>query len=122
MVSHDTSADRGLCVAPSGSLELCSSLRLWEQVKATAATPDKGPVILDLRQVDFVDSAGIATLVLMRKFLSQEGRCFFLLLSPGGQPDRVLKLGNFRTALNAVYSLDDLPEDTNSRACLTGEG
>jgi anti-sigma B factor antagonist len=81
------------------SLELlCNDKRL----------PGGGPttIIIDLEQVYFIDSAGLALLAdIQRRFM---GSCrLTLLVRAGSQTDRVLKLCQFDKILNVLHSLDE---------------
>ncbi|GAB4463372.1 MAG: hypothetical protein OHK0029_31930 [Armatimonadaceae bacterium] len=51
-------------------------------------------LILDLTQVEFLDSAGLALLVELRNRIKSDGS-LSLLVEKGSQPERVLKLGRF---------------------------
>ena len=81
--------------------------QLRESLLAAVNNSDKSPVIVDLSRVDFIDSAGLALLVEARKRLSPEGRALNVLLTPGRQPERVLKLGRFDRILTFTYAAGD---------------
>ena len=49
-----------------------------------------GDVIVDLRAVDFVDSAALMVLVSSYKKLKAVGRGFCTVCSPGSQPQRII--------------------------------
>ena len=91
-----------------GEVDLTTAPQLRESLMAAVNGAEKSPVIVDLSQVDFIDSAGLALLVEARKRLSPEGRVLHVLLTPGRQPERVLKLGRFDTIMTLAYSLNDL--------------
>jgi anti-anti-sigma factor len=67
----------------------------------------QGTVAVDIRQVPFIDSAGLALLVEIRKRFYDNCR-LALIIERGSQPERVLKLGRFDTFLKVVYTPDDL--------------
>lgn len=68
---------------------------------------DLGPVGVDLRNVHFIDSAGLALLVEMRK--THLDKCqLALVIAKGTQPERVLRLGRFDTFLRVVYSPEEI--------------
>ncbi len=100
---------KGVVVEAIGEVDLTTAPYLKEALMAVVTGPDKSSVIVDLSQVDFIDSAGLALLVEARKRLSPEGRSLNILLTPGRQPERVLKLGRFDTIMNLAYSLTELP-------------
>ena len=99
---------KGIVIESIGEIDLTTAPQLKEYLMAAVNSPEKPPVIVDLSQVDFIDSAGLALLVEARKKLSPEGRTLNVLLAPGRQPERVLKLGRFDTIMNLAYSLNDL--------------
>ena len=49
-----------------------------------------GEVVVDLRAVDFVDSAALMVLVSSYKALKSVGRGFCTVCSPGSQPQRII--------------------------------
>lgn len=100
--------NKGIIIEAIGEVDLTTAPQLKEFLMAAVNSPEKSPVIVDLCQVDFIDSAGLALLVEARKRLSPEGRTLNVLLTPGRQPERVLKLGRFDTIMNLAYSLSDL--------------
>jgi anti-sigma B factor antagonist len=62
-----------------------------------------GEVVLDFRQVGFLDSAGLKTLLDIRKQLSLQSRAMNLLLGAASQPDRVLHTTRVNTIITLVY-------------------
>jgi anti-sigma B factor antagonist len=101
--------EKGLLIQAIGEVDLTTAPSLRAPLMETVNAGGTGPVIVDLSQVDFIDSAGLALLVEARKKLAPAVRPLHVLLAPGRQPERVLKLGRFDTIMNLAYSLDDLP-------------
>ncbi len=99
---------KGAIVEAIGEVDLTTAPQLREALMAAVNSSDKTSVIVDLSRVDFIDSAGLALLVEARKRLSPEGRTLNVLLTPGRQPERVLKLGRFDTIMTLAYNLNDL--------------
>ncbi len=99
---------KGSIVEAVGEVDLTTAPQLRENLMAAVHGAAKSPVIVDLSRVDFIDSAGLALLVEARKMLSPEGRTLNILLTPGRQPERVLKLGRFDTIMTLAYTLNDL--------------
>jgi anti-sigma B factor antagonist len=91
-----------------GEVDLTTSPHLREAILAFLDCKDKLPLVIDLSQIDFIDSAGLALLVEARKKLAPEGLTLNILLTAGRQPERVLKLGRFDTIMKLAYSLTDL--------------
>lgn len=100
--------DKGLCIKAVGEVDLTTAPQLRIPLMQTVNSSDRSAVIVDLSQVDFIDSAGLALLVETRKKLAPESRTLHILLTPGRQPERVLKLGHFDTIMNLAYNLEDV--------------
>jgi anti-sigma B factor antagonist len=105
---NSRSTDKGALIEANGEVDLTTVLQLREPVLEAVNNSDKSPVIVDLSHVDFIDSAGLALLVEARKRLAPEGRVLHILLTPGRQPERVLRLGRFDTIMNLAYSLTEI--------------
>lgn len=100
--------EKGALIEAQGEVDLTTAQQLREPLMQAVNGAREGSVIVDLTQVDFIDSAGLALLVEARKRLAPEGRTLHVLLTPGRQPERVLKLGRFDTIMNLAYQLDDI--------------
>ena len=107
VVSHRRETE-GTVIEAVGEVDLTTAPQLREELLAAVGHADKPAVIVDLSKVDFIDSAGLALLVEARKRLSPEGRTLSVLLAPGRQPERVLKLGRFDTIMTLAHSLSEL--------------
>jgi anti-sigma B factor antagonist len=107
VVSH-REEPAGTVIEAVGEVDLTTAAQLREALLAAVGTSAQSSIIVDLSKVDFIDSAGLALLVEARKRLSPEGRTLSILLSPGRQPERVLKLGRFDTIMTLAHSLSDL--------------
>jgi len=98
----------GVRVEFVGDIDLYSVEAAREALKracAQAAGVGAGFVI-DLRRVDFLDSAGLALLVDARRWVPA---CpFALLVPPTGQPRRVLTLGRFGDFLRIAATPEEL--------------
>ncbi len=105
--------ERGALIEAVGEVDLTTVLQLREPVLEAVNSADKSPVIVDLSRVDFIDSAGLALLVEARKRLAPDSRPLHILLTPGRQPERVLRLGRFDTIMNLAYNMDEIssPEE-----------
>ncbi len=99
-------------VAAQGDVDLCTTTVLREALeKACSSRTDSGLIAVDMREVAFIDSAGLALLVEMRKRFMNKCE-LALIISPGSQPERVLRLGRFDTFLRVAYT----PEEATSAA------
>lgn len=80
-----------LTVALRGRIDADSAEALRESLLGLCDAPDIEGMDLDLGEVDFVDSSGLATLILLRKKLSRQGR-FLRVGNVGGPVARVFAL------------------------------
>ena len=86
----------GTCtVEAHGDVDLATVNRLREVLEGvfTATQPPQN-IAVDLRSVRFIDSAGLALLVDIRNRFGSVAP-LSIVIQPGSQPDRVLKLGQF---------------------------
>lgn len=100
--------NKGVLIQAVGEVDLTTAPQLRVPLLDAVNSPDNPAVIVDLSQVDFIDSAGLALLVEARKKLAPEARPLHILLTQGRQPERVLKLGRFDTIMNLAYSFDEI--------------
>jgi len=107
VISQRQESERQIIVAV-GEVDLTTAPALREAMLAAVSQEDAQTLVVDLSQVDFIDSAGLALLVEARKRLAPEGRTLTVLLTAGRQPERVLKLGRFDTIMKLAYSLSEL--------------
>ena len=99
------SQDGATVIAVSGELDLASTPALEEEL-ARAAASDSGLVILDLRELEFMDSTGLGLLVTTNKRAQESGRRF-ALVKGGSQVQRLLSL----TGVGERLTLVDSPEE-----------
>ena len=76
---------------------------LMESVQDTIESRKGTALSVDLRRVDFIDSAGLALLVAARKRLALAMCSLQVLLTPGQQPERVLRLSRLDTIMTLIY-------------------
>jgi stage II sporulation protein AA (anti-sigma F factor antagonist) len=76
-------------VRVEGELDLSVAERLRERLDA--ATMENLEVLVCLKRCDFIDSSGIATIVLAHREMASRGRRL-LVCNPSGQVSRVLSL------------------------------
>ncbi len=101
--------EKGTVLKVLGELDLTTVSMLREPLlsQVAASTAD---VIVDLKHVDFIDSAGLALLVEARKRLVSESRLLYIVLTKGQQPERVLHLVRFDTIMKLIYTIDEIAE------------
>jgi anti-sigma B factor antagonist len=99
----------GIVLVVEGELDLTTVAMLREPL-LTQVAKGKGDVIVDLKQVDFIDSAGLALLIEARKRLVADARSLCVVLVKDQQPERVLHLVRFDTIMKLIYDLNELSE------------
>jgi anti-anti-sigma factor len=100
--------DHRLIIAASGQLDVNSSPQLDTLLHEALSHPDKYTVILDLSELSYMDSVGIATIMKAHWMLGRSEHRFHIVLAPNSQPDRVMRLGDFNTVLHIIHALDEL--------------
>ena len=110
MQSHFTvevqSKDRATVLVLGGELDLASSPAL-EEALARAAESGAGLVIVDLRQVEFIDSTGLSVLVRAHQRAQEAGRRFGLV-NGGSQVQRLLSLTGVAERILLAASPEEL--------------
>ena len=97
--------DRAVVIGVSGELDLASSPAL-EQELDNPATSAAEVVIIDLRQVEFMDSTGLSVLVRGHTRAAEKGQRFVVVRGPQ-QVQRLLSLTGVADRLTLV----DSPEE-----------
>ena len=94
-----------------GDIDLSTTPQVRDAVEAqVAALPQDGLLrflVMDIRDVSFIDSAGLALLVEIRKRFHDTYR-LAVQIAASTQPERVLRLGRFDTFLIVGYSASEL--------------
>ena len=98
-------------VAAQGDVDLSTAQKLRDVLDQTCTQmAQPGPLAVDIREVQFIDSAGLALLVEIRK--RHAAKCqLVLVIAQGSQPERVLRLGRFDLFLRICYTPEEV---TNS--------
>jgi anti-anti-sigma factor len=90
-------------IAIAGELDLASAPQLEEELERAQS---EGPVTLDLRELEFMDSTGLSILVRAHQAAEASGHRLLLVQGPP-QVQRLLSLTGVAERLNVV---DALPE------------
>lgn len=99
------SQGRAQIVAVSGELDLAAASSLEEELDR--ALGSGSPVIvIDLKELDFIDSTGLSVLVRAHQ-RAQEGGLELGLVNPGAQVERLLSLTGLASRLTLSDSLRD---------------
>jgi anti-anti-sigma factor len=96
---------RATVIAVSGELDLASSPALQEELDRVAAS-DARMLIVDLRELDFMDSTGLSVLVRAHQRAEEQGRELAMVRGPQ-QVQRLLSLTGVADRLTLV----DTPEE-----------
>jgi anti-anti-sigma factor len=113
---EEKSTDRGAVIEVIGEVDLTTVSLLREPLLSRVSKNPASNVIVDLTRVDFIDSAGLALLVEARKRLATDGRSLYLIIAPGRQPERVLRLVRFDTIMKLVYGLQEVSAMAESQS------
>jgi len=92
--------NHALTIVGIGELDLSNSQRLKEVLKKSVDRD--GEIVLDLRNVEFIDSAVLAYIARAGGALLDRNRCLKLLVCDGSQPLHVLKLVKFEELVEIV--------------------
>ncbi|HWF72676.1 MAG TPA: STAS domain-containing protein [Solirubrobacteraceae bacterium] len=98
--------DEATVVAVSGELDLVSSTALEEALEELDASKP-GFIVLDLTEVDFMDSAGLAVVVRAHQRAESAGRQFGLI-SASPQIRRLLSLTGMDERLTVAQTSEEL--------------
>jgi anti-anti-sigma factor len=93
-------------IAVSGELDLASSPALQEELDRVAAS-DSNMLIIDLRELDFMDSTGLSVLVRAHQRIEEQGRQLAMVKGPQ-QVQRLLSLTGVSDRLTVVDSPEEL--------------
>ncbi len=96
---------RSTVISVSGELDLASSPALQEELDRVAAS-DSQMLIIDLRELDFMDSTGLSVLVRAHQRIEEQGRQLAMVKGPQ-QVQRLLSLTGVADRLTVV----DTPEE-----------
>jgi anti-anti-sigma factor len=101
----------GIHIEVHGDLDLTSVRALDAQLHSSTkdieqASPGE-KIILDIRDLVFIDSAGLALLIKVSKQLSANERVLRVVMKRVTQPERILKIGHFDKILELGYDVND---------------
>ncbi len=97
--------DGAAVVSARGEIDLSSSPELRSALHEEEARA--GTVVLDLREVTFMDSSGLGVIVGQHKRAREDGFRFKVAVARGTEVERILEL----SGLVSVLDLTDAPED-----------
>jgi anti-sigma B factor antagonist len=94
-------------VAATGELDLSGATILEAELERLAAEPDLGPIVLDLRGLEFMDSSGLRLVVLADMRAREAGRRFALVKGPE-TVHRVFEITRMSERLDFVAAPEDV--------------
>jgi anti-sigma B factor antagonist len=94
-----------------GELDIASAPTLTDELERYSSSPT---VVVDLRELEFIDSTGVGVLVTANVRARESGRELFVVTASNGQVLRVLELTGVRDHLQPPDNLDDLLLDGGS--------
>jgi anti-sigma B factor antagonist len=100
------SEQQATVIAVSGELDLASSPALQEELDRISAS-DSQLLIIDLRELDFMDSTGLSVLVRAHQRAEEQGRRLAMVKGPQ-QVQRLLSLTGVADRLTLIESPGDL--------------
>jgi len=102
---HCDLRDGGAVVVVAGEIDMSTSPALREQLRSPEAQAPT--VVLDLREVTFMDSSGLGAIVGQHKRAREHG--FRFAVAVGGAPsvERILALAQLTQVLEVVETPDD---------------
>ena len=100
------SHERATVIAVSGELDLASSPALQEELDRVAAS-DSEVLIIDLRELDFMDSTGLSVLVRAHQRAEEQGR-ELAMVKGSQQVQRLLNLTGVADRLRLLDSPEEL--------------
>ncbi len=89
----------------TGELDAASAPALRERL-AEVATRGKGPLVIDLSELNFIDSTGLSVLINAKRRLSRRGRGF-ALVCPAGHVRRILEVTQLLDTLDCHASREE---------------
>jgi len=96
----------GIVIQVHGDLDLLTVDKLDDKLEDAVGElnklPDEMILSINLKQLDFIDSAGLALLIRVSRELASVNRVLRVVVGKGCQPDRVLKIGQFNRILDLV--------------------
>lgn len=98
--------EQATLIAVSGELDLASSPALQEELDRVASS-DSHLLIIDLRELDFMDSTGLSVLVRAHQRAEEGGRQLAMVKGPQ-QVQRLLSLTGVADRLTLVDSPEEL--------------
>ena len=108
LTMQTTASDERVVVALSGELDLHGATLLDPELARIAEDPGASPVVLDLRELEFMDSSGLRSVMVADATLRRTGRRM-VLVRGGDSVQRVFEVTRMEDRLQFVDDPSDLP-------------
>jgi anti-sigma B factor antagonist len=94
-------------IAPTGELDLSGAALLEDELDRLASEPELSTIVLDLRQLEFMDSSGLRLVVLADMRAREAGRRF-VLVKGADTVHRVFEITRMSERLEFVAGPEEL--------------
>ena len=101
---HDVSADTCV-ISIRGELDLAAAPRLKASLATLGSAPHRRGIVLDLAELSYLDSTGLAVLIAFRRRLDAGQR--LAIANPSGQVTRLLTLTGLRSSFDTFATTQD---------------
>lgn len=81
------------CVQAPAAIDITTEVRVRQELEAAAAASQAGHVVLDLADVDFIDSTGFGLMAGAYKRAAERGALFVLIATPPRVLERLRMFG-----------------------------
>lgn len=93
----------------SGEIDMSNATAVRHEI-AAFVTPDDDAVVIDLSELEFIDSAGLHSLVELGNLLSERRQLLFLSAASGSHVERALEIVGMRNSVPVHPSRDEAME------------
>jgi anti-anti-sigma factor len=95
-----------ISIGVHGDLDLSSVTAFRTAVNKALAEREGRGLTIDLRETDYIDSAGLEQLLVANRKLSVDGERLLVLVQPGRQPQTVLSVTGFNAIMDVEPALE----------------
>lgn len=108
--------DAGCRLEVVGEIDITTGSLLSGPLMAAARNPASGPIVVDLSQVAFIDSAGLAVLVMANREMRKRADKLRVIAPPGCPAERTLQQSSLVSVFDIVDSPDGASEGNGASA------
>jgi anti-sigma B factor antagonist len=96
-------------VRVAGEVDLATAPDLAAALDGALA--ERRPIVIDLSDVEFIDTSGVRVLLDARRHVTEQGIELTVVAPPGSPARRILDLTDLSEALSVVDAADHIPVD-----------